>query len=168
MKVHTPTRYQAALLGRALVADKFSEQRRALWAGVFKQAAACCRHYHLTWDAEQLVDYWLSIQPEEVQAHSIELDDMTCGFQTIAQESGAVVVPLDSLEEFGDTWQEAPASTITDRLGEALEWRDDVHPVTARHHLPRWTDGHCDPDPESHLEPAFNGFEGLNPLPVRR
>jgi hypothetical protein len=161
MKVKAPTRFQAALLGRALEAPRFSPQRKALWRAVFKQAAATVRHYHLTFTGEELVGYWLDIHPEEVESNSIAIDDILTRFQTIAQESGAVVVNLDSLEEFGDTWQEAPEDSTKARLSEALEWRDGVHPVTDRAHLPRWTDTTCDPDPEAHLEPEFMGFDGF-------
>ena len=163
MKVAAPTPFQAALLGRALEATKFTEQRKALWRAVFKQAKATVAHYHLTWPAEDLVSYWLEIQPEREESNSIALDDLQTGFLTISQESGAVVVPLDSLEEFGDTWQEAPEDTRTARLSSALTWDRDPHPVTERAHLPRWCDGTSNPDEEAHLEPAFNGFEGMAP-----
>ena len=161
MKVHAPTRFQSSLLARALVAARYSEQRRGLWRAVFKQASATVRHYHLTFTGEELVGYWLDIQPEETSGNSIALDDLLTRFQTIAQESGAVVVPLDSLEEFGDTWEEAPEDSTAARLSAALEWRDGVHPVTDQCHLPRWCDNNVDPDPEAHLEPAFLGFEGF-------
>ena len=161
MKVHAPTPFQAALLGRALEATRYTEQRKALWRAVFKQAAATVAHYHLSWPAEELVSYWLDIQPEQEESNRIALDDLQTGFRTISQESGAVVVPIDSLEEFGDTWQEAPEDTREARLLAGLTWDRDPHPVTERTHLPRWCDGTSDPDPDEHLEPAFNGFEGF-------
>ena len=161
MKVKAPTPFQASLIGRALEATRYTEQRKALWRAVFKQAAQTVAHYRLSWTAEELVSYWLDIQPEREEVNTIALDDLQTGFKTISQESGAVVVPLDSLEEFGDTWQEAPIDTRKARLSQALEWERDPHTVTDRAHLPRWCDGVSDPDPESHLEPAFLGFEGL-------
>ena len=82
------------------------------------------------------------------------LDDIATGFRTISQEAGSVVVPLESLEEFGDTWQEAPRSSDAEQLSDLLDWSRSVHPVTQRGHLPRWCDGTSDPDPEAHLEPA--------------
>ena len=131
MKVAAPTPFQAALLGRALEATRYTEQRKSLWRAVFQQAAQTVRHYHLTWTAEELVGYWLDIQPEAEEGNRIALDDLQCGFKTIAQESGAVVVPIDSLE------------------------------VTERSHLPRWCDGTSNPPEDDHLEPAFLGFEGF-------
>lgn len=164
MKVAAPTPFQAALLGRALEATRYTEQRKALWRAVFKQAAQTVKVYNLSRPAEDLVSYWLDIQPEHEEANSIQLDDLQTGFRTIAQESGAVVVPLDSLEEYGDTWQEAPEDTRKARLSSALNWKRDPHGVTERAHLPRWCDGTSNPDEEAHLEPAFLGFEGLTPL----
>ena len=161
MKVKAPTRFQARLIGRALEAPKFSDQRRALWKAVFKQAAATARRHRLSFSKEELVGYWLDLQPEETSGNSIAIDDILTKFKTIAQESGAVVVPLDSLEEFGDTWEEAPEDATAARLSSALEWRDGVHPVTDQSHLPRWCDNTVDADAESHLEPAFNGFDGF-------
>ena len=161
MKVHAPTRFQAALLGRALASPRYTEQRRGLWRAVFKQAAKTARHYHLSFTGEELVGYWLDIQPEETSGNSIAVDDILTRFQTISQESGAVVVPLDSLEEYGDSWEEAPEDTTKAQLSSALEWRDGIHPVTDQCHLPRWCDNNCDPDPEAHLEPEFLGFDGF-------
>ena len=155
------TPFQSALLGRALEATKFTEQRKALWRAVFQQAKSTVKAYKLSWPAEDLVSYWLDIQPEAEEKNSINLDDLQCGFQTISQESGAVVVPLDSLEEYGDTWQEAPEETRTARLSSALQWERDPHRVTERAHLPRWCDGTSNPPEDEHLEPAFNGFEGF-------
>lgn len=163
MKVHPPTPFQAALLGRALEATKFTEQRKALWRAVFKQAAQTVAHYHLSFSSEELVGYWLDIQPEPEESNNIQLDDLQTGFQTISQESGAVVVPIDSLEEFGDSWVEAPEDTREARLLAGLTWNRDPHGVTERAHLPKWCDGTSDPDQDGHLEPAFLGFEGLNP-----
>jgi hypothetical protein len=163
MKVAAPTTFQAALLGRALEATKYTEQRKALWRAVFKQAAQTVKAYKLSWPAEDLVSYWLDIQPEAEEKNRIQLDDLQTGFLTISQESGAVVVPLDSLEEYGDTWQEAPEDTREARLLAGLTWDRDPHPVTERAHLPRWCDGTSDPPEDEHLEPAFLGFEGLKP-----
>ena len=144
MKVAPPTNYQSVLLARALCAARFGEQRKALWRAVYKQANATVRHHALTWTGEQVVDYWLTIIPDEQESNSIELDDLQTGFRTISQESGATVVPLDSLE----------------RLSSAIEWRDGVHPVTDQRHLPRWCDNNVGADPEAHLEPEFLGFQG--------
>ena len=160
MKVAPPTNYQSVLLARALCAARFGEQRKALWRAVYKQANATVRHHALTWTGEQVVDYWLTIIPDEQESNSIELDDLQTGFRTISQESGATVVPLDSLEEHGDTWVEAPESHTLDRLSSAIEWRDGVHPVTDQRHLPRWCDNNVGADPEAHLEPEFLGFQG--------
>jgi len=161
MKVAAPTPFQSALLGRALEATRYTEQRKALWRAVFKQAAATVKAYNLSWPAEDLVSYWLEIQPEREESNSIALDDLQTGFLTISQESGAVVVPIDSLEEFGDTWQEAPEETREARLSSSLQWEREPHPVTERAHLPRWCDGTSDPPEDEHLEPAFLGFEGF-------
>jgi hypothetical protein len=161
MKVAAPTPFQAALLGRALEATRYTEQRKSLWRAVFQQAKATVAHYHLTWTAEELVGYWLDIQPEPEESNRIQLDDLQTGFKTIAQESSAVVVPLDSLEEYGDTWQEAPEDTREARLLAGLTWDRDPHGVTERAHLPRWCDGTSNPPEDDHLEPAFNGFEGF-------
>ena len=167
MKVKAPTRFQAALLGRALVAARYSEQRRGLWRAVFKQAAATVRHYHLSFSSEELVEYWLDIQPEEVSGNSVALDDILTRFQTIAQESGAVVVPLDSFEEHGDTWVEAPEDSTEARLSAALEWRDGVHPVTDRATSRGGvTDTTCDPDPEAHLGARLHGLRRFPALQV--
>ena len=161
MKVHAPTPFQSALLGRALESTRYTEQRKALWRAVFKQAAQTVAHYHLSFSSEELVGYWLDIQPEPEESNRIALDDLQTGFQTISQESGAVVVPLDSLEEYGDTWQEAPEETRTARLLAGLTWNRDPHPVTERSHLPKWCDGTSNPPEDDHLEPAFLGFEGF-------
>lgn len=161
MKVATPTPFQAALLGRALESTRYTEQRKALWRAVFKQAAQTVRHYHLSFTSEELVGYWLDIQPEREESNSIQLDDLQTGFRTISQESGAVVVPIDSLEEFGDSWVEAPEDTREARLLAGLTWNRDPHGVTERAHLPRWCDGTSNPPEDDHLEPAFNGFEGF-------
>ena len=161
------TPFQSALLGRALEATKFTEQRKALWRAVFKQAKATVAHYHLTWPAEDLVSYWLEIQPEREESNSIQLDDLQTGFRTISQEADAVVVPLDSLEEYGDTWKQAPEDTREARLLAGLTWQRDPHPVTERAHLPRWCDGTSDPPEDEHLEPAFLGFEGLTPCDTK-
>lgn len=165
MKVSAPTPFQAALMGRALEATRYTEQRKSLWRAVFKQASATVAHYHLSFTSEELVSYWLDIQPEAEETNRIALDDLQTGFKTIAQESNAVVVPIDSLEEFGDTWQEAPEDTRAARLLAGLTWDRDPHGVTERAHLPRWCDGTSDPPEDDHLEPAFNGFEGFQLQP---
>lgn len=161
MKTKAPTPYQSALLTRALCATRWTEQHKALWKAVYQQAGKTVKHYRLSWNAEQLVDYWLTITPEAEEVNTIDLDDLATGFRTIAQESGAEVVPIDSLEEFGDSWVSAPQPSEQERLADTLEWRNGIHPVTERSHLPRWCDGTSNPDAEAHLEPAYNGFEGF-------
>jgi len=157
MKTTAPTPFQAGLLSRALNAKRYTDRHRALWSALYQQAKATVRTYRLSWKVEEVVSYWLDlVQAEEPASASntVALDDIATGFRTISQEAGAIVVPLDSLEEFGDTWQEAPRSSNAEQLSELLEWARDIHPVTQRDHLPRWCDGTSDPDPESHLEPA--------------
>lgn len=161
MKTTPPTPFQSALLTRALCATRYTEQHKALWRAVFQQAATTVKHWKLTWNAEQLVEYWLTITPEHEEVNTIDLDDLATGFKTIAQESGAEVIPLHSLEEFGDNWVSEPQDTRAGRLLAGLEWKRDVHPVTQRSQLPSWCDGTSNPDTEAHLEPAYNGFEGF-------
>ena len=161
MKVARQHAFPAALLGRALESTRYTEQRKALWRAVFKQAAQTVAHYHLSVHPKSWSSYWLDIQPEQEESNSIQLDDLQTGFRTISQESGAVVVPIDSLEEFGDSWVEAPEDTREARLLAGLTWNRDPHGVTERAHLPRWCDGTSNPPEDDHLEPAFNGFEGF-------
>jgi hypothetical protein len=162
MKVSPATQFQETLVSRALEATRYTPQHKALWRAVYKQAELTIKCRKLTGSAELLVDYWIATAPEWASlSNTIDLDDLQTGFQTIAQEAGADVVPLDSLEEFGDTWQQAPEETEQERLEAALEWRHGLHPVTEPSHLPKWCDAASDPDPESHLEP-LRGFEAYS------
>ena len=157
MKTTAPTPFQATIINRALNARRYTDRHRALWSALYQQAKATVRAHRLTWDPEEVVSYWLDlVQAEESPSagNTVALDDIATGFRTISQEAGSVVVPIDSLEEFGDTWQEAPRLSEGEQLSALLDWSRDVHPVTQREHLPRWCDGMSDPDPEAHLEPA--------------
>lgn len=168
MKTAAPTEYQSVLLERALDAPRYTERHRALWRAVYKQAAATVRHYKLRWEAQQLVEYWIEIIPESAsEGNTIELADLQCGFKTISEESGAEVVPIESLEQFGDNWVSAPQPSEQDRLAAALEWHEGLHPVTEHQHLPSWCDGHAYKDEEAHLEP-IRGFEPLTCYTPRR
>lgn len=157
MKTAAPTPFQATIINRALNARRYTDRHRALWSALYQQAKATVRTHRLSWEPEEVVSYWLDlVQAEESPSagNTVALDDIATGFQTISQEAGSVVVPLDSLEEFGDTWQEAPRSSEGEQLSDLLDWNRSVHPVTQRDHLPRWCDGTSNPDPEAHLEPA--------------
>ena len=157
MKTAAPTPYQSTIINRALNARRYTNRHRALWSELYAQAKATIRVHRLSWQPEEVVSYWLDlVQAEESPSagNTVALDDIHCGFKSIAQEAGAIVVPLDSLEEFGDTWEEAPRLSDTERLAELIDWHNDVHPVTQRDHLPRWCDGTSNPDPEAHLKPA--------------
>ena len=157
MKTTAPTPFQASLLSRALNARRYTDRHRALWSALYQQAKATIRFHRLTWEAEEVVAYWLDLATAEESpsaGNTLALDDLATGFKTISQEAGSIVIPLDSLEEFGDTWKEAPRLSDSEQLSDLLDWSRDVHPVTQRNHLPRWCDGTSDPDPEEHLEPA--------------
>lgn len=157
MKTTAPTPYQSGLLSRALKARRYTERHRSLWTALYKQAKLTVRHYSLTWEPEEVVDYWLDLaQTEEPPSagNTVALDDIATGFKTISQEAGSVVVPIESLEEYGDTWQEAPRLSKGEQLSDLLDWSRDVHPVTQRDHLPRWCDGTSDPVEE--IDPAQN------------
>lgn len=157
MKVSTPTGYQAELITRALKARRYTPRHRGLWSALYKQAALTVKTCKLSWTSEELVSYWLDLSNAIVPAsegNTIALDDLRTGFLTIAQESGTKVMPLESLEEFGDTWQEAPEKSAAERLESVMEWERDVRPVTQRNHLPSWCDGTSDPPKDDHLEPA--------------
>lgn len=157
MKTAAPTPFQATIINRALNARRYTDRHRALWSALYAQAKATIRAHRLTWDPEEVVSYWLDLATAEESpsaGNTVMLDDIATGFRTISQEAGSVVVPLESLEEFGDTWQEAPRSSDAEQLSDLLDWSRSVHPVTQRDHLPRWCDGTSDPDPEAHLEPA--------------
>jgi len=162
MKVSPATHFQETLVSRALEATRYTPQHKALWRAVYKQAELTIKRRKLTGSAELLVDYWIATAPEWASlSNTIDLDDLQTGFKTIAQEAGTDVIPLDSLEEYGDTWQQAPEETEQERLDAALEWRHGLHPVTEPSHLPKWCDASADPDPEAHLEP-LRGFEAYS------
>ena len=108
MKTTAPTPFQATIINRALNARRYTDRHRALWSALYQQAKATVRAHRLTWDPEEVVSYWLDlVQAEESPSagNTVALDDIATGFRTISQEAGSVVVPIDSLEEFGDTWQ---------------------------------------------------------------
>lgn len=157
MKTTAPTPFQAGLLSRALNARRYTDRHRALWSALYAQAKATVRAHRLSWDPEEVVSYWLDLATAEESpsaGNTVALDDIATGFKTISQEAGSVVVPLDSLEEYGDTWQEAPRLSNAEQLSDLLDWSRDVHPVTQRDHLPRWCDGTSDPVEE--IDPAQN------------
>jgi hypothetical protein len=158
MKTTAPTPYQSGLLSRALNARRYTERHRALWRNLYQQAKATVRAHHLSWDPEEVVAYWLDLAQEPTSStNTVALDDLATGFRTISQEADTIIVPLDSLEEYGDTWQEAPRLSEGEQLSELLDWERSVHPVTERNHLPRWCDGTSDPieltDPAQNYEP---------------
>jgi hypothetical protein len=157
MKTAAPTPHQSALITRALASRRYTEQHRSLWAALYKQAKLTIRHYRLTWEPEQVVDYWLDLTNafESPSANNtVMLDDIHCDFKTISQEADTIIIPIDSLEEYGDTWKEPVRVSAQERLKTELEWQRGVHPVTEHCHLPSWCDGTSDPI-EDHLEPQI-------------
>lgn len=157
MKTTAPTPFQAGLVSRALNARRYTARHRALWSALYAQAKATIRAHRLTWEPEQVVEYWLDLaqtQESHSAGNTVALDDIATGFHTISQEAGSVVVPLESLEEYGDTWKEAPRLSEDEQVSDLLEWSRDVHPITQRDHLPRWCDGTSDPIEE--IDPAQN------------
>jgi hypothetical protein len=148
MKTAAPTSFQSALITRALDARRYTQRHKLLWRALYKQANKTKRTYNLTWSAEAIVEYWLDIvqvSESPSSSNTVALDDLLCGFRTIAQESNSTIIPIDSLEEFGDTWVEGPSISDNERLETELEWLNGVHAVTEHCHLPRWCDGTSNP-----------------------
>ena len=173
-----PTAFQAALVTRAMEAERYTPRHKALWRRLFQHAKRAIKRSGLNVDWLDIINHWESCAPDSPsKGNTIAIDDIQTGFLTIAQESGAVVFSLDNFEEYGDTYEAAEDEDVQDhelrmlleqeRLEALWAWEMDIHPVTQERDLPDWLAHEVDPAPEPHLEPAFLGFEGLNqPLPV--
>tara|TARA_A100001391_G_scaffold200348_1_gene184738 strand:- start:891 stop:1478 length:588 start_codon:yes stop_codon:yes gene_type:complete len=178
-----PTPFQAALVTRAMEAERYTPRHKALWRRLFQHAQRAILRGGLNVHPIDIVNHWEQCTPESPSKdNTIALDDIKTGFLTIAQESGAVVFSLDNFEEYGNTYQPCWEEEILDnelhllreqeRLEALMDWEghtgtkarplNGLHAVTQERDLPDWLAHEVDPDPEAHLEPAFLGFEGLN------
>ena len=174
-----PTPFQAALVTKAIEAERFTPRHKALWRRLFQHAKRAIHRNGLNVEPIDIINHWEQCTPDSPsKANTIALDDVQTGFLTIAQESGTVVFSLDNLEEYGDSYQPCWEEEILDnelhllrekeKLESLMDWEGGIHPVTQERDLPDWLAHEVDSvGEEDHLEPAFLGFEGLNqPLPV--
>ena len=199
----TPTPWQKSIISRAYEAPRGTAEHKRLWRLCYAIARAMAVEHKASsagkgvqrtppapqWEERDFIEYVLCCTPESPSAgNTVALDDLITGFRTIAQESGSVVLSLDNLEEYGDTYeacweeehldQELQMLLEQERLESLMDWEGHtgtkqrplhgLHPVTQERDLPDWLAHEVDSvGEEDHLEPAFLGFEGLNqPLPV--
>ena len=104
MKVTAPTAFQAALIQRALDAERYSPRWKALWRGVYKQAQLTIKHHNLTWHDVELVEGTILVFAggEETGKVRVKIDDDTAKYRELKAED------LTVIEEAAEDAPEAP------------------------------------------------------------
>ena len=123
-------------LGLALSLDDDDPVRKSCWRWVYRQANRVVNHYHSIGrdliEANDVIEYW-QFAVEDANQSSIELDDLQCGFKTLAQElrdHGFECVSYQDFERHSDlAWSEQDVPTDQERINRKRELEISQHPV---------------------------------------